>query len=254
MKEQKASIQELSNVLEHQQEQLADKEMAISNLEAKLDKVSDIIEHLDVEIFQDESGDYQSHSTRNEKETQNHGGMFKEKLRHENKIKKSDQLVQAESMEKSSFRERRLQLPVPTQGPKMNVAFHATISQDIKAFLTHGQKIIFDLVNLNIGGYFEKTTGIFTAPINGLYLFSVTITSYESNNKVFLTRNGFPYGQIEVHPSSIDSSQYDQASLTAAMQLNAGDLISVIHSSTYQLVTYVGGQQSSFTGVLISQV
>ncbi|KAL4239190.1 hypothetical protein ACF0H5_000007 [Mactra antiquata] len=245
----------MSYIVEHQQEQLANKEeRAISSLEAKLDKVSDIIEHLDVEIFQDESGDNQSHSTRNEKVTQNHGGMLKEKLRHENKIKKSDQLVQAECMEKSSFRERRLQLPVPTPGPKRIIAFHATISQDIKAYITKGQKIIFDTVNLNIGGCFEKTTGVFTAPINGLYLFSVSIESYASNNKAFLACNGAALSQIALYPSTLDSYRYDQASTTATVQLKVGDRIWIEHSSNNHFTTYVGDMQSSFTGALISQV
>ncbi|KAK7506693.1 hypothetical protein BaRGS_00002168, partial [Batillaria attramentaria] len=42
--------------------------------------------------------------------------------------------------------------------------------------IQENKTIVFNHVELNEGGYYDNTTGIFTAPVSGLYLFNLKIT------------------------------------------------------------------------------
>ncbi|KAK7506694.1 hypothetical protein BaRGS_00002169 [Batillaria attramentaria] len=53
------------------------------------------------------------------------------------------------------------------------VAFNARLTGPTD--FTGESTIIFDAVDLNQGGGYDKLTGIFTAPVNGLYVFSLKI-------------------------------------------------------------------------------
>ena len=48
---------------------------------------------------------------------------------------------------------------------------------------------VFDSVECNYGGYFDPKTGIFTAPLHGLYLVSISIGSPRDNKALTIVCN-----------------------------------------------------------------
>ncbi|XP_062594880.1 complement C1q-like protein 4 [Saccostrea cucullata] len=57
---------------------------------------------------------------------------------------------------------------------KMAVAFHAKMT-NAQNNLKSSQKVLFEHVFLNIGGGYNAKTGVFTAPVDGIYRFDWTI-------------------------------------------------------------------------------
>ena len=57
----------------------------------------------------------------------------------------------------------------------MEVGFSARFSSTTTVSVTETQNIVFDHVDLNQGQGYDKTTGVFTAPVSGLYQFSLHI-------------------------------------------------------------------------------
>jgi len=53
------------------------------------------------------------------------------------------------------------------------IAFHASLSSIIQG-TTEGQTIVFDQVDTNSGGGYYATNGVFTAPVAGHYVFTLT--------------------------------------------------------------------------------
>ncbi|KAJ8312774.1 hypothetical protein KUTeg_010147 [Tegillarca granosa] len=73
-----------------------------------------------------------------------------------------------------------------------HVAFSASLSHDISNNVK-SYKIIFDKIITNIGNGYNTKTGIFTVPIDGLYVFDWTILTH--SGKIFNTElvvNGIP--------------------------------------------------------------
>jgi hypothetical protein len=52
------------------------------------------------------------------------------------------------------------------------------------ASVTKHQTIIYDSVDLNIGNGYDKTTGKFTTPSSGLYVFHITTGSLDSSHSI----------------------------------------------------------------------
>jgi len=65
------------------------------------------------------------------------------------------------------------------------VAFFAYLSQSLSlASVTKHQTIIYDSIDLNIGNGYDKTTGKFTTPSSGLYVFHVTTGSFDRSHSI----------------------------------------------------------------------
>uniref|UniRef100_K1QYK6 Complement C1q tumor necrosis factor-related protein 3 n=1 Tax=Magallana gigas TaxID=29159 RepID=K1QYK6_MAGGI len=80
---------------------------------------------------------------------------------------------------------------VNCKDPKIDtIAFQSTITKHL-VNLKAKETVIFDKVSLNEGNAFDKTSGVFTAPSDGIYSF--TWTTLTSAGKTFITeivRNG----------------------------------------------------------------
>ncbi|KAH3801364.1 hypothetical protein DPMN_155013 [Dreissena polymorpha] len=56
----------------------------------------------------------------------------------------------------------------------MTVAFTACISEQDRVNIGHLQTIVFDLVKTNVGNAYKGTSGIFIAPVSGVYGFHLS--------------------------------------------------------------------------------
>ena len=73
---------------------------------------------------------------------------------------------------------------------KKNVAFDAQMKNNIN--LASKSRVIFETVNLNEGNGYDPSTGIFTAPAAGMYVFDwTTLTQYRKNVYTSLVVNSY---------------------------------------------------------------
>ncbi|XP_053395902.1 complement C1q tumor necrosis factor-related protein 3-like [Mercenaria mercenaria] len=134
------------------------------------------------------------------------------------------------------------------------VAFFAKLGQE-KTHLGVEQTIVFDDVVTNIDGTnspvsYNRHTGVFTAPVNGLYVFSTTIlSSYHSTSHFRYYLNNAPLTIMYVHGNT--SSGWDSASQTVVLSLSRGDAVSV--KNTENDTGALGGGHSIFSGFLLRE-
>ena len=62
------------------------------------------------------------------------------------------------------------------------VGFNARFTTHESVTVTGRSTIVFDLVDFNLGDAYNKTSGMFTAPVSGLYLFSLHISHTPPGN------------------------------------------------------------------------
>ncbi|XP_060567323.1 uncharacterized protein LOC132726074 [Ruditapes philippinarum] len=132
------------------------------------------------------------------------------------------------------------------------VAFEATIAA-VK-FVQHNNihdRVVFDDVSLNVGNGYNAANGTFIAPVGGIYVFSTSVmmnggNTQDLNMHVILEKNNaeiagaFAYNQ----------GQYEHSSVTATMDLKAGDTVTVTVERHNDL-TFYGDRLTSFTGFLL---
>lgn len=116
--------------------------------------------------------------------------------------------------------------------------------------------IIFGTVHVNVGAAYDSTTGIFTAPIDGVYEFStnVTITASSGIGIVSLTTAS---NVISATTPFTSTSQYVSKALSRIYQMAAGQtaFVSASHpSGTIYGFSGSGGALQSFSGRLIHPV
>ena len=93
--------------------------------------------------------------------------------------------------------------------------------------------LIFDTVKTNAGNGYSKFSGLFTAPVSGLYAFTCSITmngpgeyaSYE------IIKNADIVGTF--FADADENNEYRSSSMTVILSLQVGDALFVRTSSTY---------------------
>ena len=140
--------------------------------------------------------------------------------------------------------------PLLLQGLKTPVvAFTAMLSKDttIGPFAT----LKYDHVVTNWGGAYRPTTGIFTAPYDGLYSISCTLMSHPSNYvHLGIMKNGQIISILFSH-----SNTYPQASQTLHLILNKGDRIWMRNNNNNQNAKITDGKvHNIFSGILIKDL
>ncbi|XP_052265372.1 ectin-like isoform X2 [Dreissena polymorpha] len=144
--------------------------------------------------------------------------------------------------------------PCESQGA---VAFYAVLAN--KALnLRKGQTVVFDRVLTNIastqsGGSYNATTGVFTAPLSGVYVFSCSIMAYDTSfTHVALHKNNIPLSTMYVNGRS--GHNFDSAASTVTVSLTKGDRVYAKHIDNDQGLEgiYYAGQ-STFTGFLVQR-
>jgi hypothetical protein len=116
---------------------------------------------------------------------------------------------------------------------------------------TGSEVIVFNTTRHNTGSHFNTSSGRFTAPITGRYLFSLNIYSYGNyTSQVVLTINGSQYQPQDVSPmATAGASTAASIGFTVVFELSAGDYVEprVRAGATAQIYR----AHSHFTGHLI---
>lgn len=124
-----------------------------------------------------------------------------------------------------------------------NACFHATLDSGRYDHNHISQILVFDQVKLNLGGAYNNKTGIFVTPIQGLYIFSLSVRALGNATHIDIMKNGEEIG-------AAFADTVDQGSVTVAMQLDYGD---TVHASIqrHEDVTIWGDKLTSFMGCLV---
>ncbi|CAC5421804.1 unnamed protein product [Mytilus coruscus] len=123
-------------------------------------------------------------------------------------------------------------------------AFFAFLKSDLTSSGT--QVIKFYNVKINKGDHYNPTTGMFTAPRQGIYQVSCTIVGYDTHVYYYqITLNGTPY---TLGNTSSGGSWNSQTS-TVLMDLKKGDRVYVEHRGGSQKVH--ANTNSYFSGYLL---
>ncbi|XP_036967203.1 complement C1q-like protein 4 [Acanthopagrus latus] len=130
------------------------------------------------------------------------------------------------------------------------VAFCATLS-DNGAYGPFGQPkdVPFNKVITNIGNCYNGSTGVFTAPVDGVYYFSFFY--HAGGNRpsgLQLVKNCQMIVQSGDHASKCDTA--DNGGNVAVLQLNQNDRVYVQLPATCHV--WGGGDSTTFSGFLLS--
>lgn len=128
------------------------------------------------------------------------------------------------------------------------VAFDATIAEHHIEHIGMNQIVVFDLVIENIGNAYNRHTGTFVAPVDGIYVFSAALTS--PSDKSFLTRfvkNGGGFSAM--YASGFESGGSQTTSNTVVHQLRQDDVVCIVHEGVDKMI--LGYGLSTFSGFLL---
>ncbi|XP_033750033.1 uncharacterized protein LOC117334486 [Pecten maximus] len=129
------------------------------------------------------------------------------------------------------------------------VVFHTRLLRQ-KEFATINEDIVFDIVHTNIGGGYNSSTGIFTAPRQGNYqLMASTMATDGNSTDVRMVRSShYPYTICSTHAGTSHSSM---GLCVAFVTLEENENVRVEHyHRSHQVIA--GGKFSSFSGHLIN--
>ena len=133
------------------------------------------------------------------------------------------------------------------------VAFTAILTPSDLTGLGSGQAIRYDYVITNVGNAYHSTTGIFTAPVSGVYVFNYAILiSPDESEFVELVVNG--HAMMNNYGHATGSTHYVSASRTATLDLTTGDEVWVqtLGSSIHGTGAIHGHGFTTFSGWLHS--
>lgn len=111
--------------------------------------------------------------------------------------------------------------------------------------ISGSSNVVFAKVFTNAGNAYDSKTGIFRAPVKGLYYFNCNFLSDGSKLHIVLVKdnNKLTYGHSR--------NTQDAGSITGTLELQKGDKVSIQHYSAVGSET-MQDSYSSFTGYLIS--
>ncbi|XP_056014490.1 uncharacterized protein LOC130046569 [Ostrea edulis] len=106
--------------------------------------------------------------------------------------------------------------------------------------------LVFPRVVYNIGGGYDPNTGVFTAPVDGHFVFFVNVQSFSSNSiHTYLVLNGTPKVQTMAY------SDYTSGPNLAVLRLHKGDRVWVKHYAGTGYFTQGDAPITTFSGFLI---
>ncbi|XP_071180308.1 heavy metal-binding protein HIP-like [Mytilus edulis] len=120
-----------------------------------------------------------------------------------------------------------------------------TASLTLNRNLGGHEVVIFDKIWLNMGGAYDKDTGVFTAPKTGLYSISTTVMSYHA---MYLHCYLWKNNERMVLAFGTNNST---GTLNVVMALKMNDTVYVKHTGNTEKV--FGNHRSTFSGYLITE-
>lgn len=119
--------------------------------------------------------------------------------------------------------------------------------------LGNNATFVFNRVTSNIGSHYNSSTGRFTAPVAGKYLFifqTILIGAYTSAAIKYYKNNSRIYGgDIHFSPNPSPSNEWTNVTNNQIVTMNANDYIEVRNLGP--TVTYHGDHWAHFTGMLL---
>ena len=138
---------------------------------------------------------------------------------------------------------------VSTPNDKMPVYFSTTSLGSATQLVDH-QTIIFKTVLTNIGHGYNPWTGVFTAPISGVYFIGGSIISLA--NQRLQTEIVVNSQTVVVKLYAASTTDRDQASSFAIIQLHVGDMVWM--KIKYTSIQATVNSENSFSGYLIDSI
>ncbi|XP_078317585.1 complement C1q-like protein 3 [Crassostrea virginica] len=122
------------------------------------------------------------------------------------------------------------------------VAFTAAVKSHSRTW--NSGTLIFNQVISNVGDGYNPKTGIFTAPMDGMYVFYVAAVEYQ---KQFLKLDILINNVLKVRLMGYSSASYQTGTNMVAEYLRRGDVVSVVrnlgtgyHSESIPMTTFTG--------------
>ena len=162
----------------------------------------------------------------------------------------SKRIEQLQEVEKSKTAEIKLLSSeierIKEKSDKPTVAVKVRISKDFT--LSVGQRLIYDVIVSNIGDAYNKARGNFRAPVEGIYLISVTACSKTSDWGVLeIVHDGEVIGQVR---SGDADNYYDCNSEVTVTRIEAGSSVWVQFSEGKSGIQNAY-HWNSFTAILV---
>lgn len=131
----------------------------------------------------------------------------------------------------------------------VRVAFTATLSQS-QSFTTVAT-LVFSNILTNIGGGYNAVTGIFTAPLGGVYVFDCKLTNkqYSDGPSIYFVKNGASQGSNVGNEGPTNSFRSSSSSIV--LELIPGDRVWVKVVGFVSLHTKTINGDQILTGFLL---
>lgn len=114
-----------------------------------------------------------------------------------------------------------------------------------------GETFVFSETLFNFGNAYGTDSGKFTAPVQGLYIFSVFVCSYKDRYVHFAIMKGSTY---LIKGTQHENTNMDCSSATVTASLDVGDTVSVQSTSASSTQTEIhqdSYRKNVFSGVLV---
>ena len=112
--------------------------------------------------------------------------------------------------------------------------------------------IPFQFARLNEGGAFDLPSGLFTAPVKGIYHFDFSaVKSLSDYLHISLQVNGANVGRVVTYTSATESNNV--VSLSASLRLAAGDRVNVFNDYNGSLTGGPFDLFTNFSGWLVEE-
>ncbi|XP_062587016.1 multimerin-2-like isoform X3 [Saccostrea cucullata] len=129
------------------------------------------------------------------------------------------------------------------------VAFTAGVTSHSSSW--NSGTLVYDKVINNVGEGYNPNTGIFTAPVEGDYVFYVSIQSYSASSIfVDIVLNGSNKVRAMAHVTN-PNDQYETGTNLVTFRLQQGDTVWVKHYSGQGYYTHSDAPDTTFSGFLI---